>query len=74
MTPDAWAGAWGKSWGNAWGMVDAEAPPPSAQQPPPFGTRRRTRGRRLLPLVAPSQAVAIDQDDEDLALHLLGMM
>jgi hypothetical protein len=72
----AWGTSWGAAWGNAWGMLEQDQPPGTDAPPAsPFGAqRRRSRARRLLRPTTPLQAITIDQDDEELALQLLGML
>lgn len=56
-------------------VVEEPVPPTGPSAPPaqPFARHRR-RGRRLPRAVAPSVAVTIEQDDEELALMLLGVL
>lgn len=70
--PDAWAGAWGQAWGVSWGgtTVPPDTTPPEL---PTAGPRRR-RGRRLPRPVTPLVNVFDEQEDEELALSLLGLM
>lgn len=55
-------------------VFDEPGPPVITLLPQGAHGKPRRRARRLIPLRVPSQAVLPEQDEEELALKLLGML